>query len=97
MYHYLRESNPDLVEDHISKDSPPPEADKQPSRRRLGDKELEEDSIDLFTNVSQPQSSAEMVELHHTPDPLLDPSPNFLSPSHPLESIDWPANRVSVI
>ncbi|KAI6645746.1 hypothetical protein LOD99_13009 [Oopsacas minuta] len=87
MYHYLRESNPNLVEDHISKDSPPSDQDKPP-RYRLGSKELEEDSVDLFTNTSPP-ISAEMVEIHSPPDPLLDSSQDFpLSPSHPLEYID---------
>ena len=87
MYHYVRESNPDLAEDHTSQDE---QTSEESPKKFLKDKELEDDSVDLFVNTSPPLTGAEMVELHHTSDPLLEQSsPHTLfSPSHPLELID---------
>ena len=89
MYHYVRDSNSELAEDNTSDDEPISESDREQPKELLKDKQLEDDSVDLFVNTSPPLTGAEMVELHHTSDPMLVPSSDSLfSPNHPLESID---------
>ena len=93
MYHYIRDSNPDLVGGDITPEdnsSAVPETDREEIKKFLKDKELEDNSVDLFVNTSPPAAGAEMVELRHSNDPLLEPSltNSLFSPNHPLECSD---------